>query len=160
MCPPPTVILRLRGEGGARRHSHRRPPTRGWLLHTPPCLPLFYCRRKSDREPLDTKLLTVFKLVGHHATGGTTNALWTSSDVAPFSLSNEIRCSTTLRHTCIIAAFKSEFIHSYGMFHPTAPNFLLSRISALKKTSEKHSFLNALALEHNSYSSSYRFREF
>lgn len=62
---------------------------------------------------------------------------------------------TALR-TCIMAAFKSEFIHSYGMFHPTAPNFRLSRMRALKKTSEKHSFLNARAAEHDSYSSSCR----
>lgn len=55
-----------------------------------------------------------------------------------------------------MAAFKSEFIHSYGMFHPTAPNFRLSRMRALKKTSEKHNFLNARAAEHDSYSSSCR----
>lgn len=57
-------------------------------------------------------------------------------------------------HTCIIAAFRSEFIHSYGMFHPTAPNFRLSRMSALKNTREKQSFLKARGLEHDSYSSS------
>lgn len=60
------------------------------------------------------------------------------------------------RNTCIMAAFKSEFIHSYGIFHPTAPNFRLSRMRALKNTSEKHNFLNALAAEHDSYSSSCR----
>lgn len=54
-----------------------------------------------------------------------------------------------------MAAFKSEFIHSYGMFHPTAPNFRLSRMRALKNTSEKHSFLKARAAEHDSYSSSW-----
>lgn len=42
------------------------------------------------------------------------------------------------------------------MFHPTAPNFRLSRMRALKNTSEKHNFLKALAAEHDSYSSSCR----
>jgi len=35
---------------------------------------------------------------------------------------------------------KSEFIHSYGIFHPIAPNFLLSRIVAWKKANENNNF--------------------
>lgn len=49
--------------------------------------------------------------------------------------------------TCMMAVLRSLFIHSYGIFHPTAPNFLLSRIKALKKATANSSFLKALGRE-------------